>query len=262
MTSKTRNSRYLEFLENVIRSNSIRSKINSDSLHELKIMPPGPSTRQRVAENNLKEWWLIQYVLQHYKRLGFTAIQGPFDTGPDFRVKLGRQWHMAEVEVHWRNYLRHKHHLNDRFDICRFLIVLADDAPSEAGTPDVPPDLVYIDREHFADWFHAACVEYARTHQPESKINARLSTIADMMQGYWVEICPDQDRALATCPDCDLCPYFGGGSFQEATSAFAALALRFAEKHCKRRTKGAGNRYDLQKIDEAHLKTFVDNNPH
>jgi hypothetical protein len=63
------------------------------------------------------------------------------------------------------------------------------------------------------------------------------------------------------CPDCDGCPYFGEGSFQEATPAFWHLALLFAERRCGRQTKGVGNRYDLNKIDLARLEAFVEQFP-
>ena len=108
------------------------------------------------------------------------------------------------------------------------------------------------------NWFEDACAQYAREHQPQSKLHARLHIIAGAMQGHWVEICPDRDRSMAACPDCDNCPYFGEGSFHEAAPAFIGLATIFAERHCKRRTKDAGNRYNLDKIDQAKLEAFVE----
>jgi hypothetical protein len=258
MDEQPSEKRRFGLLEEILRENSIRSKINSEGLHELSIISNGLSSRERAARNDVKEWWLVQYVLKHHRRLGFSAVEGPFETGPDLRVKYRRTWSMAEVEKGWQDYLRHKHHLNERFDACRFLIVLADEKPSATVIAKLPPRVIHIDRSHFANWFEDACAQYAREHQPQSKLYARLHIIAGAMQGHWVEICPDRDRSMAVCPDCDNCPYFGEGSFHEATPAFIGLAAMFAERHCKRKTKDAGNRYDLDKIDEAKLKAFVE----
>jgi hypothetical protein len=261
MYQPTSDPQRFKLLESIIRNYNIRSKINGDGVHELKIIRSAPSARERVNRNHLKEWWLVRYVLKHHKRLGFSAVQGPFDIGPDLRVKLRREWSMAEVEIGWRNYIRHKHHLNGRFDVCRFLIVLADVKPPESAIRDLPPEIIYIDRAHFTLWFEKACTEYARELQPRSKLNARLHIIAGAMQGHWLEICPDQDRSSAACPDCNFCPYFGEGLSKEATPTFERLALTFAEKHFKGGAMDLGNRYDLSRIDLAKLKAFIERHP-
>jgi hypothetical protein len=258
MDQQSQESRRLRLLEKIIRGRSVRSKIDSEGLHELSIISDRVSPRERVARDDLREWWLVRYVLKHHRRLGFSAVKGPFETGPDLRVKHGPKWSMAEVEIGWRNYIRHKHHLNERFDDCRFLIVLADARPPTNSIRYLPPKVIYIDRAHFTNWFEIACAQYARMHQPSSQLHARLHVISAAMKSHWDEICPDRDRSMAVCPDCDSCPYFGEGSFNEATPAFTSLAAIFAEKHCKRRTKDAGNRWNLERIDKARLNEFLE----
>lgn len=37
------------------------------------------------------------------------------------------------------------------------------------------------------------------------ELGSRVAIVAGEMQHYWTTLCSEQDREMATCPDCDSC---------------------------------------------------------
>ncbi len=83
-----------------------------------------PKLDERIKHGNIREYWLQQYFKEQYKEYGFTNIEGPFDYGPDFKgIYKGKEvW--IEVERYCKSYLKHKHHLDKRFNKVEILVVL------------------------------------------------------------------------------------------------------------------------------------------
>lgn len=257
MADATPLERRLRVWESIIANHSIRARVNDEGLFELETIVGGRSPAERLARNDVYEVLVHKYIVAHHKRLGFTKIEGPRNVGPDFRVQHRGNWHLAEAEIDWKRYLHHKHHKSPAFATVRFLIVLSESMPSPRESAALPK-IVRIDRAHFGKCYANACADYARKHQRGEKLTARVNLIAGAMQEHWVKICPDAGRQIATCPDCNSCPYFGDGNAGEAVGVFQRLAIDFAFAHCVRPNGAPGNEIDLAKVREAELRRRVE----
>lgn len=173
-----------------------------------------------AASQGVEERWIQEYVRKHYKNLGFSKVEGPFSHGPDFRVARKTRWAWAEVETRWKNYGEHGHHLDPSFREVKYLILYDQENPPSRYAAQLPPEIIHLDHVHFLDWF-------ARVVAKPQMAQFRLDLIAAAMREYWVEICCDKERDMATCPDCDSCAYFGAGEFGKATLYFRLLAAKF-----------------------------------
>jgi hypothetical protein len=258
MPDLTNLDRRFRIWESVIAAHSVRSRVNNDGLCEIKIIANGRSPAERLARNAVHEIWVQKYIVAHPKRLGFAKVDGPHDTGPDFRVQHRGKWHLAEAEVDWKRYLRHKHNNNPAFAAVRFLIVLSESMPSPRELAALPPKIVRINRAHFGEWFAKASTDYGREHQPGEKLTARVHLIAGAMQEHWIRLCPDADRQMATCPDCNSCPYFGNSTTGQALGFFQRLATDYAVAQCARPDAEPGKEFDLGKVSEAELRRIVE----
>lgn len=208
------------------------------------------STDEQARENNS----LQRYVSEHYPRLGFSKISGPFDRGPDFHVLQQKRWQKAEVETRWQNYLAHGHQHSSAFGETKYLIILSPKDPPAEVRDQLPPEIVHIDLEHFLEWYEAA----SQVERIEQRNSTRIDVIAGEMQGHWVTICSDNERDMAACPDCDGCPYFGEGLMDgEAHLHFHKLAAHFMVQHAI----ADGLEANLTKLQEADLKRFVEMHP-
>jgi hypothetical protein len=194
---------------------------------------PRGTIAERVREERVKEWWLQQYVIHNHRKLGFSAVEGPFDIGPDFIVTLrnGRQVE-TEVEVRWENYIQHKHHTNPRFAQVGIIIALEAANPSPEISKRLPKKRIRVDKSHFTRWYRTAARAYAREKEKERPARiaiAKLHNIAKEFQSRYVSNCGDKERDMAVCPDCDTCPYFGEPG--EANRTFLELAVKFVRWH-------------------------------
>lgn len=112
----------------------------------------GESELLNLIETSKVDEVIVQdYVQANFARLGFTGIQGPFTRGPDFKVNVDGQWLYAEVEVDYRRYFKHKHHLDANYSECGILILLNPQRPNWRR-PQLPQAIKYIDVGHFVDW--------------------------------------------------------------------------------------------------------------
>jgi len=236
--------------ERFIRRQSLRTKRQPGGALEIQSLP---TPAERLASEKLEEVWAQRYVEEEFKRLGFSKIDGPYRTGPDFRVSRNRRWAFAEVETRWRNYLLHGHPANRDFDQVEYLILLSGEAPPAAAGRKLPPHIMHIDREHFLAWFQPKWEQESRKHKNE----VRLEAVAGAMHEHWTTICSDADRQMSTCPHCNECPYFGEGIGGEASPFFRDLAARFIGTHAMTGSCEA----DLKKIKPASLRKYVSDNP-
>lgn len=108
--------------------------------------------RRRARNADIDETIVQEYVGANYRRLGFTAIEGPFKHGPDFKVMLDGTWQFAEVENEWRAYLKHEHHSKWPHGKCRILILLSPRRPRDDVLTKLPGAIIYIPLDHFVGW--------------------------------------------------------------------------------------------------------------
>lgn len=191
----------------------------------------GPTPAERAETDSVLEYWVQQYVRHNYQHIGFERIEGPFDVGPDFRAvpKGGNAPVAVEVEVRCENYIKHGHHQQPRFADVAILIVLEQQKPPAKLHKLLPKQIIHIDKSHFTPWYEQAARAYAQEMEqvdPVRRDEARLAIIAGDLHSRWVKVCPHRDRDMATCPDCELCPYFGNAD-RDANEVFAELALDF-----------------------------------
>jgi hypothetical protein len=204
----------------------------------------GQVTQPKDADK-LKEKWAQRYVTEHYERLGFAKVQGPFNRGPDFKVFRAKRWQWAEVETRWRNYLEHGHQRSSAFKNTEFLILLSPEHPRPDCRAELPPRIVHIDLNHFLEWFTAI-----------QQNSIRRNAIAGEMQAHWVTICPDKERDMAVCPNCHECPYFEA-MFGEFEPHFYNLAAQFMVKYAIADSPEA----NLRKVRSDDLRLFTESQP-
>jgi len=213
------------------------------------------SIAERVQADAVLEYWVQQYVRSNSDRLGLKGLEGPFETGPDFRAMVRGYKGKVEIEVEVRseNYLHHGHPDDARWNNVKVLIILQETEPDEAVRRKLPKKIIHIDKEHFTGWYREAAKEWALRKEKQDPLNrnlARLCLIAGRIHHNWLEVCPHKERDMATCPECDLCPYFGAGVTGDATSAFENYALEFL------RQRDTPENLDIGNIAEEEVNAF------
>jgi len=167
-----------------------------------------PSARERAEKGDIKEYWVCKYVRENFKKLGFSKISGPFEYGPDFRGTFKGKEVLVEVERSVETYLIHGHPEDPRFKKVSVLIVLSSEKPDKGLKKKLPPTILYIDLDRFVLWFRKAAEEYRNFKE----FVALRESVAREFKARFAESCGSTERDMATCPDCDLCPYFGEGT--------------------------------------------------
>lgn len=118
----------------------------------------------RAESGDFAEYWLQQYIKENYNKLGFTSIEGPFDTGPDFKgVYQGRKV-VIEAERAPKHFIYHRHDPKE-VDI---LIVLNEEyfGVVLGMKPDewrklLPKHVIKVEAEDFVKATHAMRKAYA-----------------------------------------------------------------------------------------------------
>lgn len=185
--------------------------------------PKDKNAYERAKSSDIREYWIQEYVKENYEKLGFSKIEGPFEVGPDFKGVYKGKKVIVEVERDYQSYILHKHHEDERFKEVNILIVLNPSEPPEEIKDKLPKTIIHIDVDDFVKWFRPKARAYAKT----KKIQNIIDLIADEFQKRFVRDCDDKNRDMSTCPECDLCPYFGEGTAYEASSMFQEMALKF-----------------------------------
>lgn len=162
---------------------------------------------ERVVREDILEYWAQQFFKEHFGDYKFKNVKGPFDVGPDFTTSNGVG---IEIERGWKNYIAHKHHLDERFLNVKYLVVLSPHSPPEAKRQLLPPEIIHLDVNKFVPWYRLKAMEYSETkkeEQEEQKLSLILELIKGQFYARYLEICPDKDRDMANCPDCESCAY-------------------------------------------------------
>jgi len=175
---------------------------------------------ERVVREDIFEYWAQQFFKEHFKDYKFKNVKGPFDVGPDFTTSNGIG---IEIERGWKNYIAHKHHLDKRFSNVKYLVVLSPHIPPDSKRQLLPPEIIHLDINKFVPWYRTKAMEYAENKKKEQE-EQKLSLILELIKGQfyrrYLEICPDKERDMAICPDCELCAY-------KPEYDFGDLALEF-----------------------------------
>lgn len=184
--------------------------------------PSRRSGHERARSGDIREYWLQQYIRDNFAILGFSKLDGPFERGPDFSgVYKGRKV-IVEAERTCKSFVQHSHHKDPRFRDVDILIVLGPSDPPEELKKYLPDTIIRIDIDDFVKYWRPKARAYAK----DKRIQGILDLIAGEVQRRFIRDCLDKDRDMSTCPECELCPYFGEGT-GEASSLFRELSLRF-----------------------------------
>jgi hypothetical protein len=103
----------------------------------------------------LYEYWIQIYVREHADQLGMQVVEPLRPSGPDFRVVYRRRRTDVEVERRWDDYLRHKHHLDNKYRGVGILVVVSGDPPIPPLRHLLPLEIVYLPEEEYLVWYHA-----------------------------------------------------------------------------------------------------------
>jgi hypothetical protein len=186
-------------------------------------VPKDKNAYERAEDADIREYWIQEYIKDNYLKLGFSNIEGPFEEGPDFKGIYKGKKVVIEVERDYQSYMSHKHYEDERFKEVNILIVLSPSKPPKEIKNKLPKTLIHININDFVDWWRPRAKAYANT----KRINNIINIISGEFQKRFVRDCNDKDRDMSTCPECDLCPYFGWGTAYEASSFFHEMALKF-----------------------------------
>jgi hypothetical protein len=207
--------------------NQIDFEVYKDKFSEndlkIKEMAPRKSGRERAESGDIREYWIQEYVKDNHAKLGFSKMEGPFDVGPDFKGVYKGKRVIVEAERDCQSFIQHKHYEDERFKEVSILIVLNPSKPPKEIKDKLPKTIIYINIDDFVEWWRPKARAYAKT----KRIQGILDLIAGEFQKRFVKDCGDKDRDMSTCPECDLCPYFGEGTAYEASSIFHEMALKF-----------------------------------
>jgi hypothetical protein len=166
-------------------------------------VPDVPLTKSRLKtamdcmrNGHVREYWVQRYVKENAKKLKFSRL-AQHRTGPDFTGFYRGKRVRIEVEVKKENFILHKHGPG----WADMLIVLSPEGPEIKGMKTI-----YLDLKDFVRWW------WPRSGGLEvlNSIELRLDQIASAFAYFFQEGCNDKERDMATCPNCNSCPYFGG----------------------------------------------------
>jgi hypothetical protein len=197
------------------------------------------SIDDRVRQNRVREYWVQKYIAENFAHLGFEALNGPFAYGPDFKVKRNGVWLWAEAEVKCKNYVRHKHHENPKWQNCSILIVLDESDPAPEIQPHLPSETIHLDKSHFLGWYEPAAKQYAEAREREEPAKLQSAILNQTLAMLATEI----RKRLQIPYDED---------FSDAMQWTDDLALEFI---CQR-MKGKDGDFKLASVTAAELDEF------
>ena len=104
----------------------------------------------------MREYWLHKYIQGNSQRLGFRRLEGPFDTGPDFKGVLAGRKVLVEAELSYQSYISHGHP-KDWADI--LIVASLDPIPVELRER-LPGAIINVDPQQVLEWSRPMRVEY------------------------------------------------------------------------------------------------------
>jgi len=216
---------------------------------EIKEMLPRKSGYERAESSDIREYWIQEYVKDNYAKLGFSELEGPFEVGPDFKGVYKGKKVIVEAERDYQSYISHKHHEDERFKEVSILIVLNPSMPSKDIKDKLPKTIICINIDDFVEWWRPKARAYAKT----KRIQRLIDMIAGEFQKRFVKVCDDKNRDMSTCPECDLCPYFGEGTAYDASLMFQEMALKFIALY---KYPITSDNFKLTDIDPSEIDKF------
>jgi hypothetical protein len=94
----------------------------------------------------MREYWLQQYVKEHYRELGFSQLEGPFETGPDFTGVYQGKPVKVEAELKYEGYLQHPQGWAD-------ILIVGTLEPVPARCKDkLPLNIIPINPQKVLEW--------------------------------------------------------------------------------------------------------------
>ena len=191
----------------------------------------------------LKEVWGQTYFKQFASQLGIEEVEGPFDTGPDFRGIYDGKRMWIEVERHWENFIEHGHDPRQ----VGLLVLMSPEEPPEDQKDRLPPRILHMDywdvvRQTHDDRKDIALQFSKRRYYAFKKwdVIMRLQSIVHAFQTIWMlYACPDCSEFANE--DCAMAFYFNSekGTWTVEDSQcpygwkidFPALAFQFLADH-------------------------------
>jgi hypothetical protein len=166
----------------------------------------GGTVTQRATESKIYEKFIQAYFKENFIFYGFRDVEGPFGTGPDFKGRHDSYKRKVKIEVEREcsDYISHRHHHDNNFNGVRFLIVLNPKPPSEKMRSNLPNHIMYMDIDHFSNWWKTSSNSNHLKSIRELLAQAFKAIILDEFQNT----CTEKERSLANCPDCFHCSYF------------------------------------------------------
>ena len=213
--------------------------------------PKQKDATERAQTSDIREYWIQMYVKESYRKLGFSRLEGPFESGPDFRGVYRNRNAVVEVERDYQSFIHHRHHLDAAFSKVNVLVVLTPLHPPRDVREKLPKHIVYLDIPDFVEWFRREAKRYADT----KRIQTIIDLIAGEFQRRYMSQCREKERDMSTCPDCDLCPYFGEGLCSEARPLFREMALDFIVLY---KHPIPSDDFKLAKIDPSDIDDYWD----
>ncbi len=104
------------------------------------------------AIRSISEYDIQDYVVQRFRKLGISKINGPFPVGPDFAGEVEGFETMIEVEKECSDYLKHNHHKDPEFSDVGILVVMSRSTPRGLMRSLLPPRIIPIDQADFGEW--------------------------------------------------------------------------------------------------------------
>ena len=99
------------------------------------------------------EYWVQVYLREKASTYRLDVIEPLRPTGPDFLLLHHGRPATMEVEVRWDDYLKHGHHLDERFhQQFPMLAVLHPPPPAPSLRPLLPADILYVRPDDFLSW--------------------------------------------------------------------------------------------------------------
>lgn len=133
---------------------------------------------QRAKKGEFKEYWLQLYIKDNYKKLGFDSLEGPFETGYDFKGVYKGKKVVVEAERRPGEFVKHKHNPNE-VDI---LIILSNEDDGcrirgmtrEKWERHLPKKIIPINPEDFVKSTHEMRKDCAIKKQKEENEFTKL----------------------------------------------------------------------------------------
>lgn len=132
---------------------------------------------RQVQKGDMKEYWLQYYIKNHYIKLGFSEISGPFDRGYDFIGTRKGKKVVVEAERVPANFLSHGHK-KEEVDV---LVVMAmDETPKKL----LPKTIIVVDAEDLVKETHEARKAYAIRAQAEQEAKEKYYKDSFLMEQF------------------------------------------------------------------------------